>query len=277
MKQAIGLMMAMLCLNRSVLATERTVAAEALRAEASRVQPFSCSSAPLVSCPSSLNASPSCLSDQYFVDLYTFVATAGQTVTVSATTATGYQILLTIQSSSGPIITSKFGVSPVSLTYTFATGGTYFFGIGYVAQFATGLYTLSVTCGSGNTTCQSSGTIGMNSSISGQLTSSNGTACLGGTTYSAVYGFNGTRDVPVMITFSSSFAPYVEVAPASNDGGVWKQGNTAGAISLVFLPPVTGNNWMYLSSNTNSAVTGTYVIKIEPAPLDACKRHSVSH
>src|ERR1043165_1808404 len=277
MKQAIGLVVAVLCLNQRVLAAERATLAEALRAEASRVQPLSCSSAPILSCSSSLNSAPSCLSDQYFFDLYTFSATAGQTITVTATTATGYQILLTIQSSSGPVITSKFGVSPVSLTYTFTAGGTYYIGMGYVAQFATGLYTLSITCGNSNTNCQSSGTIGMNSSISGQLTSSNGTACLGGNTYSAVYGFTGTRDVPVLITFSSSFAPYVEVDTSSFDTGLWKQGTAAGSISLVFLPPTTGNNWLYFTSNTSSPVTGTYVIKIEPAPLDACKRHSVSH
>src|SRR5258708_26532536 len=70
------------------------------------VAPLSCSSAPLLSCGGSVTASPSCLSDVYFVDLYMFSATAGQTITLTASTVTGYQILLTVQKTSG-ILTSN--------------------------------------------------------------------------------------------------------------------------------------------------------------------------
>src|SRR4051812_18934316 len=169
----------------STTASAQTVmtAEEARVQSAMTIAPLSCSTAPLLACGSSVSASPSCLSDQFFLDLYTFSATAGQTITLTTSTATGYQMLVTVQNSAG-ILTSKVGPSPVSLTYTFTTSGTYFFGFGYVAQFATGTYTLGVSCGTTPTTCQSSGTLNLNATVSGQLTAANGTACLGGSTYS---------------------------------------------------------------------------------------------
>jgi hypothetical protein len=240
------------------------------------VAPLSCSSAPLLACGGSVTASPSCLSDVYFLDLYTFSATAGQTITLTASTATGYQTLITVQNTAG-ILTSNFGVSPVTLTYTFTASGTYYIGLGYVAQFATGSYTLKVACASTTGNCQSSGTINMNTTASGQLSASNGTACLGGTTYSAVYGFTGTKDVPVLITFTSSFAPYVEVEPPTFDVGVWRSSKTSGSVALTYLPQVTGNNWIYFTSNTSTPTTGSYTVRIEPAPIDPCRRRSVTH
>jgi hypothetical protein len=240
------------------------------------VAPLSCSSAPLLSCGASVTASPSCLSDVYYLDLYTFSATAGQTITLTASTATGYQVLVTVQNTAG-ILTSNFGASPVTLTYTFTASGTYYIGLGYVAQFATGSYTLKVACGNTTGSCQSSGTINVNSTISGQLSATNGTACLGGTTYSAVYGFTGTKDVPFLVTFTSSFAPYVEVAPPGSETGVWRSSKTPGSVTLTFLPQATGNHWIYFSSNTSTPTSGSYTIRVEPAPIDPCRRRSVTH
>jgi hypothetical protein len=240
------------------------------------VAPLSCSSAPLLSCGGSVTASPSCLSDVYFLDLYTFSATAGQTITLTVSTATGYQVLVTVQNTGG-VLTSNHGASPVTLTYTFQASGTYYIGLGYVAQFATGSYTLNVACGSTTSSCQSSGTINLNSSASGQLSSTNGTACLGGNTYSAVYGFTGTKDVPVLITFTSSFAPYVEVEPPSFDTGIWRSSKTPGSVTVTYLPQVSGNNWIYFTSNTSTPTTGSYTVRIEPASIDPCRRRSVTH
>jgi hypothetical protein len=261
----------------SPLYAQQVITATAAHVQsAMTVAPLSCSTAPLLSCGGSVTASPSCLTDLYFVDLYTFTATAGQTITLTASTTTGYQILITVQNSVG-IVTSNYGVTPVTLTYTFSASGTYYIGLAYVAQFATGSYTLKVSCGTASTNCQSSGTISLNSSVSGQLTASNGTACLGGTTYSAVYGFTGTKDVPVLITFTSSFAPYVEVEPPSFDTGIWRSSKTPGAVALTFLPAVTGNNWIYFTSNTSTPTTGSYTIRVEPAPIDPCRRRAVTH
>jgi hypothetical protein len=164
----------------------------------------------------------------------------------------------------------------VTLTYTFPASGTYYIGLGYVAQFATGSYTLNVACGS-TSSCQSSGTINLNSSVSGQLSSANGTGCLGGNTYSAVYGFTGTKDVPLLITFTSSFAPYVEVEPPSFDTGIWRSSKTPGSVTMTYLPQASGNNWIYFTSNTSTPTTGSYTVRIEPAPIDPCRRRSVSH
>ncbi len=254
-----------------------TTASEDHLLSAMTVAPLSCSTAPLLTCNSSITASPSCLSGQYYLDLYTFSAVAGQSITLTASTSTSYQILIDLQDSNPTILASKFGVSPVTLTYTFTASGTYYAGIGYVAQYATGSYTLGVSCGSGSASCQSSGTINLNSTVSGQLTAANGTACLGGNTYSAVYGFTGTRDIPVLITLTTSFAPYAEVEPSSFDTGVWKSSKSSGTVTLTFLPAVTGNSWIYFTSNTTAPTTGSYTIRLEPAPLDPCRRRSVSH
>ena len=268
----VTLMITFIC---SAASAQITTSEDRVRSAMS-VAPLSCSSAPLLSCGGSVTASPSCLSDAYFLDLYTFSATAGQTITLTASTATGYQTLVTVQNTAG-ILTSNFGVSPVTLTYTFAASGTYYIGLGYLAQFATGSYTLKVACGSTTSSCQSSGTINLNSTVSGQLSASNGTACLGGTTYSAVYGFTGTKDVPVLITFTSSFAPYVEVEPPTSDSGIWRSSKTPGSVTLTYLPQVTGNNWIYFSSNTSTPATGSYTVRIEPATIDPCRRRSVAH
>jgi len=268
----VTLMITFIC---SVASAQMSASEDRVRSAMS-VAPLSCSSAPLLSCGGSVTASPSCLTDVYFVDLYTFSATAGQTITLTASTSTGYQVLVTVQNTAG-ILTSNFGVSPVTLTYTFTASGTYYIGLGYVAQFATGSYTLKVACGSTTPSCQSSGTINLNSTVSGQLSASNGTACLGGTTYSAVYGFNGTKDTPVQITFTSSFAPYVEVEPPTFDTGIWRSSKTSGSVTLIYLPQVTGNNWIYFSSNTSTPTTGSYTVRIEPAPIDPCRRRSVTH
>jgi hypothetical protein len=260
----------------------RTYAQESLAVSAAHAQaamaiaPLSCSTS-LLTCASSVTASPSCLSDQYYLDLYTISATVGQTITLTATTSTGYQMLVTVQASNGTILTSRFGPSPLTLTYAFASSGTHFIGFGYVAQFATGSYNLKVSCGSTNTTCRSSGTIGLNTSISGQLTASDGTACLGGNTYSAVYGFAATKDIPVVITFASSFAPYIEVEPASGDTGVWRSSSVPGSVTVTFLPPATGNNWIYFTTNTTSPTTGSYTLRLEPLSTDPCRRRAVSH
>jgi hypothetical protein len=267
-----ALVVALVCTS---ISAQVTTAEDRIRLAMS-VAPLSCSSAPLLSCGGSVTASPSCLSDVYFVDFYTFSATAGQTITLTATTSTGYQVLMTVQNSVG-VLTSNYGVSPVTLTYTFTASGTYYIGLGYVAQFATGSYTLKVTCGSTTTGCQSSGTINLNASVSGQLSASNGTACLGGTTYSAVYGFSGTKDIPVLITFTSSFAPYVEVEPPGSDTGIWKSSKTPGAVTVTFLPQTTGNQWIYFTSNTANATTGSYTVRVELAPIDPCRRRAVTH
>lgn len=109
--------------------------------------PQSCSSAPPLSCGQSVTASPSCLSGEYYLDLYTFNGVAGQTITLTATTSTGYQMLVAVQNgTTGDVLKSNYGPSPVTLTYTVPSTASYYIGFGYVATFATGSYTLRMTC-----------------------------------------------------------------------------------------------------------------------------------
>ncbi len=133
--------------------TNRKVEADALKAQAAMIAaPLSCS-VPALTCSVPVTSSPSCPSSQYYFDFYVFTAVAGQTVTLTTTTSTGYQMLVTIQDyNTGAVIVSNYGPSPVSLTYTFPTSGPYAIGFGYVAYYATGTYTITASCGGSSCT-----------------------------------------------------------------------------------------------------------------------------
>ena len=111
--------------------------------------PQSCTSAPPLFCGSTQTSSPSCLSGTYYLDLWTFTGQAGQTLTVRGSTTTSYSILVAIQSyETGAILASNYGAPSTTVSYTFPLTDTYFIGVGFVATYATGPYTLQLTCNS---------------------------------------------------------------------------------------------------------------------------------
>jgi hypothetical protein len=165
----------------ALLASEpgRIVDANALRAQAAMVvAPLSCGSAPTLACSSPVTASPSCLSNTTYLDLYTFNGTAGQTITITTTTATGYQMLIVLFDSNAVQLADNFGPSPAALTYTFNASGSYIIGFAFVADFATGLYTLVVSC----------------SGVGGTCHADSRTACLLNNRFKATVRFRGAFD-----------------------------------------------------------------------------------
>lgn len=157
----------------------RIVGADALRALAAMaVAPLSCGSAPTLACSIPVTTSPSCLSGTTYLDLYTFNATAGQTITTTTTTATGYQMLIAIFDSNANLLAQNSGPSPTALTYTFSASGSYIIGFAFVADFATGSYTLVVSC----------------SGVGGTCRSDSRTACLLNNRFKATVRFRGAFD-----------------------------------------------------------------------------------
>jgi hypothetical protein len=91
-----------------------------------------------------------CTNDGFYIDIWRLAGTAGQTVTL---TFSGTRpALLAIQDfDTGTILASRSGSSVLTLTYTFPSTRTYIVGLSYLAEFATGPYTLQASCSGGNT------------------------------------------------------------------------------------------------------------------------------
>lgn len=236
------------------------------------IAPESCSSTPTLSCNTTTTASPSCLGTEYYVDFYTINATAGQIVALRATTTTGYQELITIQDySTGTVIASNYGPSPVTLTYTFPSSGPYFVGFGYVAKFATGTYSLSVTCGSSTpppSSCQTAGTLTRRVPVSGSLGPADAVCADNKTDYYKPYQFTAVAGVPVKITLSASFPRYYMVH--SDNSSTWlSQSSTPPEPPLIFYPTATGRQVVWVTQDLATPTTGTFTITIDDV-ADAC-------
>jgi hypothetical protein len=186
-------------------------------------------------------------------------------------------MLVTVQNTAG-IVASKNGPVSVSLSYTFPSAGLYYIGFGYVSNFATGLYTLSISCGSSSGgQCRNLGSLAVGSLVSGTLSAATG-SCFGDGTYSGGYRFDGTKDVPLVVTYAASYAPYLSVTTDTGDGGSYRQLSFAGTVSVTYIPSYSGSHWLYIGSNTTTAVSGNYSVRIDAAPTtDPCRRRVAGH
>jgi hypothetical protein len=251
--------------------------AERAQPSAQRIGPLSCTVAPTLSCNTTMNGNPSCLSGEYYIDLWTFNALAGQTLTITATTATGYQQLVTIQSN-GSILKQSNGPSPVTVTYTFTTAGAYYIGFGFVAKFATGAYTLALTCGTPTlpTTCQTAGTLTRNVQVSGAIGPADAACSVAKTTYFKRYEFTATAGIPIRIVVSTSFPKYLEAASVNASSRLTQRSEPAEPY-LIFYPLTSGQQFVWIGQDVATPTSGTFTITIEDEPLDPCRRRAVSH
>lgn len=163
-------------------------------ANALRTRPLDCNTAPLLSCGTSKSASLSCFSGDFFIDLYTFGGTAGQTVTIDGTATNGKTIFVGIQNSSGIILGQNYGVNTARFAYTFTTTGTYYIAVGFLEKFTGGTYLLAVSCGATTPPTGGGGcvtqTVGCNASATGQIASGDCILSAAGTRYDA-WSFDG--------------------------------------------------------------------------------------
>jgi hypothetical protein len=234
-----------------------------------------CSTTPPLTCGSTTTASPQCLNGDFFLDLYSVSATAGQTLTIEATTVTSYDMLLTVQSSSGPILASRTGPTRITLTYNVPSSATYYIGFGYVARFATGSYTLRVTCGT--TTpgqCRSTGTLTRRVATNGQLGPADAVCANNGKSYYKVYDFTGTIGAPIRITATGSFPLYIE---AASDGSSSRLTHSPDADepAMIFYPTESGRQWVWIGQDLDTPRSGTFTVTIDDEPLEACRRRAV--
>jgi len=238
------------------------------------VVPLDCNSAPLLSCGTTRSGSPSCLSGTFYLDLYTFAATAGQTLTITATTTTSYQMLVTIQDLNG-IVKSNFGPSPVSLTYTFPGSGNYYIGFGFVANYAVGPYSLALACPNATSQCQYTGSVTVGSNINGSLTTADTTCATSNSSYYKVYKLTVGQGDAFIVSLSGQFAPYVEIDPKSGGGfGAWSE---AGAATLSYLSPSAQTIDIWVGSNTAARTTGSFTLQVTRDPNGPCKHRAAGH
>ncbi len=283
MKVTSAVLVTLVLLSPSSYAQRRTTASDLVSIppaidEALRTAPFSCSSAPFLTCENSVTTNPSCLSGNYYLDLYSFSATQNQTVTITASGTTAYQMLVTVQRrSDGVVVAQNNGYAPVSLTYTFPTTDTYYIGFGYVATFNTSQYSIVVHCGSSSGNCTASQNVSVNDLVGGTLNASTGTACKSGSYYQVYYTLSAQKDVPLILTLNANgFSPFISVGDTSQDHGVWAGSSTSNVASVTYYPTYTGTHAIYISSNAASQ-TGSYVLTVGPSTADQCHRRAVSH
>jgi hypothetical protein len=237
----------------------------------------SCTSAPAVSCGQVVGGAPGCLSSTFYLDLWTFSAIAGQAITIQTLSASAYQMLITVQDSSG-VLTSTHTAGTAQLQFSFPYTGTFFIGFAYVGNYISDPYTMTISCGSVSTSCQSSGILGMTSSINSQLSASSGTACLGGVQYSLAYGIDATQNVPVVISLNSTFTPFLQISPPGMNSGIFSGIDTAGQVNITYLPAITGRIWVYVSSNRSTPESGSFTLSMSALPPDdPCRRRAVTH
>lgn len=237
--------------------------------------PFSCSTAASISCGSSQSSSPSCpLSGGEYVDFWTFHASAGQSVTLSASSSSASQILLTVQrSSDGSIAASNYAAHSVSLNYTFPSTDTYFIGVGYVTSFVTTTYTLSVTCGSTSGKCSFAGSLSIGGSVSGQLTSAD-SACGDSTSYAKAYSLIVVAGETFSVKYSATYPVYLTIY-GPDDSGAWRA-STGTSVTSDYIAPATGEVTLWAYSNTTAPVTGSFSLSVARLN-DPCRHRAVRH
>jgi hypothetical protein len=139
----------------------------------------------------------------------------------------GIFTVATIQKSNadgGDELTSKSGsvFASVTITYTLPYTGSFLIGITTLETGGAGEYGIEMTCSTSGAQdeCHANGTLRVGSTISGQLSATDDSFCFTAG-YSKVYELEVTQGVPVLITYTTSFAPRIE-AEVNEGPGVFK-------------------------------------------------------
>jgi hypothetical protein len=246
-----------------------------------------CGDAPVLACGAQRSATTSCLSQNYYIDIYRIDAVAGQDLAFTVTTSyNGGPMLAALLDSDANVLTSNEAYSSVPLRYEVVTSATLYLGVGIDLTFTSAPYTVKMVCTTStppppppDNKCVSSGTLSLNSNVLGTLSSTTDSHCTGGGYYSATYRLDVPPDGPVVITYKSAgYQPYMFAETDKHDGGIYRFSETSGeTISMTYLPIAGHAHWLYLESFVNSSQTGAYTISVAPLAIDPCRRRSVSH
>jgi hypothetical protein len=239
-----------------------------------------CGSFVTVSCGTNRNASlGSCLSQNYYIDLYQISATAGQKLQITASNTTNQYMALVITDAAANVVASDYDIPSITINYTPPTGGTYYIGVSFVSTFTSGPYNLTITCSSSTpapSQCFYTGTMSVGQSVTAQLVSDDAVCWSGGTRNAKAYKVSANAGDTFEVDYSSNFAPYVEIKGPDASGAF--RGAASGPISTYYIVPASGSVTIYATSNTTSPVTGTFTLSLVPFSQPPCgKARAVRH
>jgi hypothetical protein len=272
--------------DRRAVAPSEPVMSTTEMQRAFRPLPLACGQAPVLACGIAQTATTSCLSQSYYVDIFTINAIAGQDLAFQVTTSyVGATMSVVLLDADANVLTSNDAYASVPLNYEVVTSATLYLGIGINQTFAPATYTVKMACSNSTTPppdnqCVRTGTLSLGSaSALGSLSSLTDSHCASSDYYSATYFLDVPADSPIVITYKTAgYKPYMFAETDKHNGGIYRFSETSDdTITMTYLPIAGRSNWLYLESFDKSSQTGAYTISIAPAAIDPCRRRSVSH
>lgn len=213
----------------------------------------------------------SCLINGFPTKTYLFSGTAGQKLTVSVSNSSGASMFIELQDPAGNTVTTSFLDEPTSLSATLPTTGQYKILVNFGNPHTSASYSLTVQCtaSSNPTTCTYTSTIKMGDTVDGQLTSSD-TACGTSRSYMKAYRLQVLAGDAFEVTYSPSFAPYIEIDGPDSSGAFRSAAN--GPVTISYVAPSAGNVSIFVGSNTTTPVTGSFQLRVTSIQLPPCGR-----
>ncbi|HYO75515.1 MAG TPA: hypothetical protein VE010_03560 [Thermoanaerobaculia bacterium] len=208
----------------------------------------------------------------YIVEIYRINVPANRTFSVRATSSTSHVILVAIQDlQTGTVLSSNYSAGSVTTSYTSGpVATTYAIGIGYVAKFGTGPYTLAVTCETQSPTCSYVGTLSCGSSVLGSLVPSD---CGDQYDYD-LYQVNLTEGQTIDLSYTGELPGYLEVSYVDGTRGTWQQGTTP--LTMRYTAVRSGVHVVMVSTaNEYDGRTTAYTVAVACPPGIPCKQRSV--
>jgi len=246
---------------------------------------FAACTAKTLSCGQSitdtLSPSQSCIIDTFPTATYTFNGTAGQQLSLTATTASGNTIGLELYAPGNTTtpIRNDFD-EPASFTVTLPATGTYTIQVNFGNPHNSGSFTITAACPTSTTTqCKFTDTVSIGQMFTGSLTSADA-VCGDSTSYAKVYKLPVTAGDAFEVTYSATYAPLIDiVGPSSTtDKSEASHSSTTSSLTTSYVAPNTGNISLWLYSNTTTPVTGSFSVSIRRIELPACgKVRAVRH
>jgi hypothetical protein len=211
-------------------------------------------------------------SEGYIFEFYRITVPANQKFSVLGTSSSPYEILLTVQDiQTGTILSSNHARGSVTATYQSGAATTTFaIGIGYVAKYGTGAYTIAVTCASQNATCPYSGTLACGSSFLGSLVNGD----CGRDYFYDVYRINLTAGQTIEVAYTGELPGYIEVSYNDATEGAFVQGTTP--LTMRYTASRTGVHDIMIS--TASAYDGratAYTVNVTCPSVPPCKQRAI--
>jgi hypothetical protein len=224
----------------------------------------------------SLSSSTSCVVQTFPTATYSFSGTAGQSLTLLASTTSGHTIGLTLDDPSGQRINSTFD-EPAGFTTTLPATGNYVVSVNFGNPHDSGTFTLKATCNATTPppadTCFYSGTLRAGDTISGQLTSADA-ACGTSKSYMKAYKIALNEGDAIEVQYTASYPVYLEIDGPDRSGG-WRSSTTTTTTSS-YIATATGITSIWIGSSGSTPVAGSFTVRVNAITLPPCGRVRVA-